>query len=110
MKAYLEVRSQKSKGSGLGRFGGPDTYVAVQIVPDGVEKLYALDERSARKRGIQIKYFGEGYHNHCGPRSRLGRALAEAKEFVQSYNETQTQAQASNHGEHQDALEHSKGV
>lgn len=85
-KAYLEVRSQKSKGSSQGHFGGPDTYVAVQIVPEGVERLTALSQPSAKKRGIEIRYFGEGYHNHSGPKSMLGIALAKAKEFVANYN------------------------
>lgn len=82
-KYLLEVRSQKSKGSSKG-FGGPDTYVAVQIVPEGVEPLRALNQDVAKKRGITIERFGEGYSRYSGPRSRLGRALAAAKEFIEA--------------------------
>lgn len=82
MNYHLEVRSQKSKGSSLGRFGGPDRYVAVQIVPEGVEKLSVLNRSHAAKRGIVIHYFGQGYHNHAGPRSGLGIAIQRAKEFI----------------------------
>ena len=81
MQYLLEVRSQKSRGSSSG-FGGPDTYVAVQVVPEGVEPLRALNQDVAKKRGIVIHYFGQGYNQHSGPRSQLGRALAEAKAFV----------------------------
>jgi hypothetical protein len=82
VRYLLEVRSQKSRGSGHGKFGGPDTYVAVQVVPNGVEPLQALNRDVAKKRGIEIHYFGEGYNQHKGPRSALGRALADAKAFI----------------------------
>lgn len=86
MKAYVEVRSQKSVGSSRGGFGGPDRYVAVQIVPDGVEPLGCLNPHVAKKRGIEIKYFGEGYSKNTGPRSSFGRAMKEAMEFAESIN------------------------
>ena len=34
---HLEIRSQHSVGKNANGFGGPDTYVAVQCVPAGVE-------------------------------------------------------------------------
>lgn len=84
--AYVEVRSQHSVGGSKG-FGGPDTYVAVQIVPPGVARLRALQRHVAIARGITIKYFGEGYSkNQATERSMLGRALARARGYADRYN------------------------
>ena len=82
MKKILCIRSQHSKGSSKGHFGGPDTYVAVQIVPDGVAPLFYLNSAAAARRGITIKYFCEGYHEYRGKRSQLGQALARAQAFI----------------------------
>ena len=79
--AYLEVRVQHAKS---GR--GPDRYVAVQIVPDGVERLKVLNRKSAEKRGIEIVWFGEGYRTRTGPTSMLGKAMKEAREYVENFN------------------------
>ena len=80
---YLEIKSQHSVGSGgAGKFGGPDTYVAVQIVPQGESPLASLQRRAAKRRGIVIKYFGEGYASHRGPRSMLGKAILAAREYI----------------------------
>lgn len=83
-KAFVEKRSQKS----VGRWPkcGPDTYIAVQIVPDGVERLTSLRSDIAAKRGIEIIRIGEGYSSHTGPRSSLGKAMAEAKAFAEFFN------------------------
>ena len=83
MTARVEVRSQPT---GSSRFSRPDTYVAVQLVPEGVEPLKQLRQDTAKKRGIEIVYFGEGYSQHTGPRSALGKALAEAREYVAKVN------------------------
>ena len=84
---HLELRAKRSRGSGRGKFGGPDTYVAVQIVPDNVEPLYALNQKVAAKRGIKLVYFGEGYHKHSGKRSMLGQAIARAQAFIDAQEE-----------------------
>ena len=84
--AYVEVRSQHSIGSSGGGFGGPDTYVAVQIVPEGQEPLKALNRKVAAMRGIKIVYCGEGYQKDRGPRSMLGRAIARADEIAADVN------------------------
>ena len=85
--AYIEVRSQKSIGSGSGRFGGPDSYVMVQVVPEGVERLKSLQHRAAENRGITLHYIGEGYScNKSTTRSMMGRALAEAKVLADNIN------------------------
>ena len=85
-KAYVEIRSQHSVGSGSG-FGGPDTYVAVQIVPDGVEPLRSLNSRVASKRGIRIIQCGEGYsRNQATERSMLGAALAKGQRIADRHN------------------------
>ena len=84
MKAIIEKRSQKA--SGRWPKCGPDTYIAVQLVPDGVEPLTALRRDIARKRGIEIVYCGEGYRQHTGPRSSLGLAIAEAEAIAARVN------------------------
>jgi hypothetical protein len=84
-EAFFETRSQRSRHSHGKVFGGPDTYVAVQIVPEGVEPLDSLQRAAAKRRGIQLLYFGEGYRQHDGPSSRLGKAIAQAKTFIKEY-------------------------
>lgn len=87
MKAIKEVRSQKSVGSSNGRFGGPDTYVAVQLVPNGVQPLRYLNRKVARQRGITIIYCGEGYsRRQKTSRSMLGAALQKAQRIVDAIN------------------------
>jgi len=80
----VHTRSQHSNGSSAHRFGGPDTYVAVTIAPAGVSVPYVLRRDVLAARGIQIRYFGEGYSEHSGPRSMLGQAIAAAREFAAS--------------------------
>ena len=85
--ATVETRSQHSRGSSAHRFGGPDTYVAVVIAPVGVEMTHALRSDIAAKRGVTIKYFGEGYSRHCDTsRSMLYRAIANASAFAARIN------------------------
>lgn len=84
--AYVEARKQHSVGSGNGKFGGPDVYVAVQIVPSGTNPLRVLNAKHAKTRGITIKYFGEGYSRHDGPSSMYGQALDAAEEFASAFN------------------------
>ena len=86
MKALIEVRSQKSRGSSNGKFGGPDKYIAVQVVPDNSEPLSSLREDIASKRGIQIIYCGEFYSRSTGPRSRYADAMRYAQEVAGRYN------------------------
>lgn len=84
MRAIVEIRSQKA--SGKWPKVGPDRYVAVQIVPDGIEPLTVLRSDVAAKRGIEIVNCGEGYRQHTGPRSSFGKALAKAKELAAKVN------------------------
>lgn len=85
MKAYIEERSQHAKGTWP--HSGPDTYVAVQIVPDGVEPLQYLNRRAAERRGIEIIYCGEGYRNRCGSGiSMLDHARAKAARIANRIN------------------------
>jgi len=84
--ARVEVRSKHSRGVGPRRFGGPDTYVAVQVVPERVEPLRRLDRKAAARRGIELIYVGEGYAKHFGPRSTLGEAIRKATEIVDRIN------------------------
>lgn len=86
VKKIVCVRSQHSVGKWPNC--GPDTYVAVQVVPAGIQPLINLDARVAKKRGITIHYFGEGYQKNTGPKSALGRALQAAEEFAESDKET----------------------
>ncbi len=84
MKKQLHIRRQHSRGSSANHFGGPDTYVAVTIAPNGVIVPNVLRHKVLRLRGIEILYFGEGYAKHTGPTSMLGKAIAGAKKFCES--------------------------
>ena len=84
MKYELHTRSQHSRGSSIGRFGGPDTYVAVTIALNEAIVPYVLNRAILAKRGIEIKYFGEGYSQHTGPKSMLAQAIADAKKFIET--------------------------
>lgn len=87
--AHLEIRSQHSRGGSRG-FGGPDTYVCVQIVPENSTPLTYLNRKVAEKRGIKLIHFGEGYSNRKETsRSMLGSAIQNGKAFVQKYNHHQ---------------------
>jgi hypothetical protein len=84
MKAYIEERSQHSKGSWPR--SGPDRYVAVQIVPDNVEPLICLNRTVAAKRGIKIIYCGEGYSDRDKTdRSMLNQARQKALKIKERY-------------------------
>ena len=56
----IHSRSQHSVGSSAHRFGGPDTYVAVTMAPQGVQVPKILRRDVLAARGIQIIYCGEG--------------------------------------------------
>ena len=82
-------RSHKfhSRGSSSGRFGGPDMYVTVQVVPEGAAPLRVLNRRVAEIRGIELIYCGEGYSSRQKTeRSMLGSALARACEIADEIN------------------------
>jgi hypothetical protein len=57
-------------------------YIAVQIVPPGVEPLRILNLARAEKHGIEIVYIGEGYRERNGRRSSYGKAIAAAKAYI----------------------------
>lgn len=73
-------------------------YVAVQLVPEGVEPLEALRADLAERRGIQIVQCGEGYRRNDGPRSALGRARAEAERVVEEHDAQQAKILAARRG------------
>jgi len=83
--AMVEVRSQPALGSWPNQ--GPDTYVAVQVVPLGVEPLSVLNRSHAALRGIKLLYCGEGYRTRQATnRSALGSALKLAYELADTIN------------------------
>lgn len=85
-EAYLETRQQHTKGSWPRQ--GPDTYVSVQVVPDGVERLIVLNRRTAAIRGIKLIYCGQGYQDRCKTdRSTLGAAIVKAQHIVNIIND-----------------------
>ena len=84
MKALIEIRSQHSRGSSASKFGGPDRYIAVQLVPDGQVPLNYLNHTNAAKRGITIHWCGEYYSRNTGPRSAYARAVAVAEAYVRA--------------------------
>ena len=83
-KAYVEERTQKATGQWPRQ--GPELYVAVQVVPDGVVKLKALNNSVAEKRGIKIIYCGEGYGRNYGPRSAIYAARRKAEQIADRIN------------------------
>jgi len=84
--AYVEIRSQSAKGTWPAQ--GPDTYVTVQVVPEGVKPLKVLNRSVAVKRGIKLIYCGEGYSTRCETtRSALGAAISEANQIAKRINE-----------------------
>ena len=85
-RAIIETRSQKASGTWPKQ--GPDRYIAVQIVPDGVEALTSLRGDVARKRGIEIIRCGEYYRNSTGPRSKYASARALAERIASDINGT----------------------
>ncbi len=83
--AHVEIRSQSPKGSWPAQ--GPDTYVMVQVVPAGVERLKVLNRKVAARRGIKLIHCGEGYHQRQQTnRSMLGAALEEARATAAEIN------------------------
>ena len=42
--------------------------------------------RKLKPRGIEIHYCGEGYREHSGPRSALGKAIAKAEQIAKTIN------------------------
>jgi hypothetical protein len=83
MKAIIETRSMSM---GSSRYRRPDMYVAVQLVPEGVEPLKVLREDSAKKRGIEIIRCGDFYSGRTGAGSRYVKAMAEAERTAAKYN------------------------
>lgn len=88
MTYRLETRLQHAK-RGRSGFRGPDTSVMVQEIPDGIEPLTVLDPRVAKKRGSVLRYFGEGYRKHDGPKSALGKAITAAQDYIRQKEEHQ---------------------
>lgn len=87
--ALMCERSQHSRGRSASSFGGPDTYVAVQIVPFGVEPLHLLNAKVAKARGIRIIYCGDGYRrNQATNRSMLGQAWILGRKVKQAVEQT----------------------
>jgi len=84
LEAHVEVRTQRAPGKGWA--SGPDTYVAVQVVPEGQDRLEVLNHKSAAKRGIEIIRCGEGYAKRSGPRSSLGIAMSNAIAIAERIN------------------------
>jgi hypothetical protein len=76
------VRSQHSAGSSSGGFGGPDTYVAVVSGPEPLPAYTPLQRDRLQRKGYTVEWIGEGYREHTGPRSSLGKAIARAESIV----------------------------
>ena len=65
---------------------GPNTYVAVLVIPKGVDPPKILRKDVLRRRGIKMYYFGEGYSKYDSPKSRLGKAKKKAEQFAKRIN------------------------
>ena len=85
-KAIVVERTQHSKGSGNGKFGGPDTYVAVLLVPNSAQVPEIMNRKVLKERGIKFISFGQGYSRNSGPTSMLGKARKEAEEYATQHN------------------------
>ena len=84
VRKALYIRSQHSVGASINGFGGPDTYVTVlRAGPRNHEKFpKILNARIIDARGFTRKSFGEGYKEHTGSRSMLGRAIEKAEAYM----------------------------
>jgi hypothetical protein len=61
-------------------FGGPDTYMAVVVVPDDVafdEKRTPLQIDRLRQKDIMVYHCGEFYHNHTSNRAKKYQAALQ---------------------------------
>lgn len=85
MIATVHIRSQHAKKGRKG-FSGPNTYVAVTLAPEEAKVPYALNRMVLARRGIEIRYFGEGYNRYRGPKSSLGKAISAAKQYAAEKN------------------------
>ena len=61
---------------------GPDCYVAILIVPDGVAAPRAMQRTTLERRGCRLVEVGRGYTRATGPRSALGRVRCVAAAVV----------------------------
>jgi hypothetical protein len=84
----IVLRTQKSRGSRPGKYGGPDTYVSAVIrdVESEPVRGHPLSQANIRKYGWEIIHCGEGYSKNSGPRSALGKAIALANVVHASFN------------------------
>lgn len=87
MPQYFRVtRGQHSRGSSANTFGGPDTYMAVVVVPDDVEfneGRTPLNKRLLESKGIRVYHCGEFYHDHTSDRSRLYQGCLAQAEIIE---------------------------
>lgn len=61
---------------------GPDTYVAILIVPEGVTPPKAMNRTVLERRGCHLVEVGRGYARAGGPRSALSQARERAAAVV----------------------------
>ena len=84
MSIITEVRSQKSRGSSSGGFGGPDRYTVVLRVPAGALVPRALQAPVLARRGITVLYRGEYYSRHGWIRGMARRVTDEARHVAEN--------------------------
>ena len=73
-RAFVEVRRSTS-----------DSYVAVQLVPEGKLPLRRLDRGAAARRGSTFIFCGSG-DPRGGPRSKFQLAIREAEMVARNIN------------------------
>lgn len=85
MTCEIVTRSQHSWGSRSG-FGGPDHYMVVVVKPDGTPQgrvaNMPLSTVNLQRRSWKMRYCGEYYGEHTGPRSAYARAQRRAREIM----------------------------
>ena len=95
MQYFRVTRGQHSRGSSANMFGGPDTYMAVVVVPDDVEfneERTPLNKAQLHRKGIMVHHCGQFYADHTGPRSRFYQNCVTNAESVEKQLVTQQQA------------------
>ena len=71
MKYKIHVKSQHRRGASA------NIFVAVTITPKGVKVPHILRSDILRKRGIGLRYFGEGHERHNRIEGTGGKPLCK---------------------------------
>jgi hypothetical protein len=86
LTATVVIRSVHAKTGRSGWRGpGQAVYVVIHDKDGPYPGDHPLSAHNIKRFGWRKIYFGDGYWNHTGPRSMLGRALTAAYKFAEKY-------------------------